>query len=95
MSFADVLVIPTRVVPRLADLKQDELASLMASVQHVGRVIERVYAADGLTIACQVRHHSYSPLPLLSTAYLSMLVHPSPCSCFPCARFCLHRQNII
>ncbi len=52
---ADVLVIPTRVVPRLADLKHDELASLMASVQHVGRVIERVYAADGLTIACQVR----------------------------------------
>ena len=51
----DVLVIPTRVVPRLSDLKQDELASLMASVQHVGRVIERVYAADGLTIACQVR----------------------------------------
>ncbi|KAI0735376.1 diadenosine hydrolase [Earliella scabrosa] len=48
-----VLVIPTRVVPRLSDLKQDELASLMASVQHVGRVIERVYAADGLTIACQ------------------------------------------
>lgn len=27
----------------------------MASVQRVGRVIERVYAADGLTIACQVR----------------------------------------
>ena len=54
----DVLVIPTRVVPRLADLKHDELTSLMASVQHVGRVIERVYAADGLTIACQVRHHS-------------------------------------
>ncbi|TBU49713.1 diadenosine hydrolase [Dichomitus squalens] len=48
-----VLVIPTRVVPRFADLEQDELASLMASVQHVGRVIERVYGADGLTIACQ------------------------------------------
>ncbi|KAM5538217.1 hypothetical protein V8D89_008104 [Ganoderma adspersum] len=48
-----VLVIPTRVVPRLADLKHDELASLIASVQHVGRVIERVYGADGLTVACQ------------------------------------------
>ncbi|OSD06028.1 diadenosine hydrolase [Trametes coccinea BRFM310] len=48
-----VLVIPTRVVPRLADLKHDELAALMRSVQHVGRVIERVYGADGLTIACQ------------------------------------------
>ncbi|KAI0762795.1 diadenosine hydrolase [Fomes fomentarius] len=48
-----VLVIPTRVVPRLSDLRHDELTSLMASVQRVGRVIERVYAADGLTIACQ------------------------------------------
>ncbi|KAH9944562.1 diadenosine hydrolase [Epithele typhae] len=48
-----ILVIPTRPVPRLADLEHDELASLIASVQHVGRVIERVFAADGLTIACQ------------------------------------------
>ncbi|KAI8995301.1 HIT-like protein [Trametes punicea] len=48
-----VLVIPTRVVPRLADLKHDELAALISSVQHVGKVIERVYGADGLTIACQ------------------------------------------
>ncbi|EIW64863.1 HIT-like protein [Trametes versicolor FP-101664 SS1] len=48
-----VLVIPTRVVPRLADLKHDELGALMTSVQHVARVIERVYGADGLTIACQ------------------------------------------
>ncbi|KAI0651660.1 diadenosine hydrolase [Trametes meyenii] len=48
-----VLVIPTRVVPRLADLKNDELAALMTSVQHVAKVIERVYGADGLTIACQ------------------------------------------
>ena len=47
----DVLVIPTRVVPRLADLKHDELSELMISVQHVARVIERVYGADGLTIA--------------------------------------------
>ena len=50
-----MLVIPARVVPRLADLRHDELAALMASVQHVGRVIERVYGADGLTVACQVR----------------------------------------
>ncbi|KAI0639210.1 HIT-like protein, partial [Trametes polyzona] len=48
-----VLVIPTRVVPRLTDLQHDELAALMTSVQHVARVIERVYGADGLTIACQ------------------------------------------
>lgn len=50
----DVLVIPTRHVPRIADLTPPELSSLMTSVQHVGRVVERVYGADGLTIACQV-----------------------------------------
>jgi len=48
-----VLVIPTRAVPRLSDLTTSELASLMTSVQQVGRVIERVYEADALTIACQ------------------------------------------
>jgi len=48
-----VLVIPTRPVPRLADLTPPELSSLMLSVQQVGKVIERVYGADGLTIACQ------------------------------------------
>ena len=50
----DVLVIPSRVVPRLSDLTTSELASLMTSVQQVGRVIERLYEADALTIACQV-----------------------------------------
>lgn len=50
----DVLVIPTRPVSRLADLDTSELASLMTSVQQVGNVIEKVYQADGLTIACQV-----------------------------------------
>ncbi|CCL98098.1 uncharacterized protein FIBRA_00092 [Fibroporia radiculosa] len=48
-----VLVIPTRPVLRVLDLTPPELSSLMASVQHIGRVIERVYGADGLTIACQ------------------------------------------
>jgi len=48
-----VLVIPTRVVPRLTDLTTSELASLMSSVQHVGRVIEKVYGADSLSVACQ------------------------------------------
>lgn len=51
----DVLVIPRRVVPRLRDLDATELAALMSSVQHVGNVIERVYGADALTVACQVR----------------------------------------
>ena len=50
----DVLVIPTRVVPRLTDLTTPELTSLMSSVQHVGRVIEKAYGADSLTLACQV-----------------------------------------
>jgi len=48
-----VLVIPTRVVPRLTDLTTPELTSLMSSVQHVGRVIEKEYGADSLTVACQ------------------------------------------
>ncbi|KAJ7653156.1 diadenosine hydrolase [Mycena polygramma] len=48
-----VLVLPTRHVPRLADLSELELASLMRSVQQVGSVIERAYGADGLTVACQ------------------------------------------
>ncbi|KAF8079021.1 diadenosine tetraphosphate asymmetrical hydrolase [Lyophyllum atratum] len=48
-----VLVIPTRPVPRLADLSASELSSLMLSVRRVGTAIERAYGADGLTIACQ------------------------------------------
>ncbi|KAF7784225.1 hypothetical protein Agabi119p4_390 [Agaricus bisporus var. burnettii] len=48
-----VLVVPTRPVSRLADLNAAELTSLMHSVQRVGSVIERVYGADALTIACQ------------------------------------------
>ncbi|KAF8963910.1 diadenosine tetraphosphate asymmetrical hydrolase [Flammula alnicola] len=48
-----VLVIPSRPVPRLADLDDKELACLMQSVKRVGSVIEKVYGGDGLTIACQ------------------------------------------
>ncbi|KAI0697594.1 HIT-like protein [Cytidiella melzeri] len=48
-----VLVIPRRAAPRLQDLDASELSALMSSVQHVGRIIERVYGADALTIACQ------------------------------------------
>jgi len=48
-----VLVLPTRHVPRLADLSEPELASLMSTVQKVGSVVERVYGADALTVACQ------------------------------------------
>lgn len=53
----DVLVCPTRPVPRLKDLNTDELAALMGSVQRVGNVIEKAYGADALTVACQVRFH--------------------------------------
>ncbi|KAJ7083612.1 diadenosine hydrolase [Mycena belliarum] len=48
-----VLVIPTRYVSRLAELSEPELFSLMRAVNQVGSVIERVYGADGLTVACQ------------------------------------------
>ncbi|KAF8140464.1 HIT-like domain-containing protein [Boletus edulis] len=48
-----VLVVPTRVVPRLTDLTTPELTSLITSVQNVGRVIEKAYDADSLTVACQ------------------------------------------
>ncbi|KAI0315659.1 diadenosine hydrolase [Amylostereum chailletii] len=48
-----VLVCPTRPAPRLTDLTTDELSALMSSVQQVGRVLEKAYTADGLTVACQ------------------------------------------
>ncbi|KAJ3879442.1 diadenosine hydrolase [Lentinula edodes] len=48
-----VLVVPMRKVPRLSDLHDAELASLMVSVQRVGNVIERAFGADALTVACQ------------------------------------------
>jgi diadenosine tetraphosphate (Ap4A) HIT family hydrolase len=50
----DVLVAPIRPTARLMDLSIAEMASLMTSVQHVGRVIENVYKADGLSVVCQV-----------------------------------------
>jgi bis(5'-adenosyl)-triphosphatase len=59
--FPDVLVCSTRPVPRITDLHTDELAELMHTVQRVGRVVERAYNADGLTIACQVRTVRYTP----------------------------------
>jgi len=64
----DVLVCPTRLAPRLIDLRADELAELMCAVQRVGRVVERVYKADGLTIACQVRYGL--PLPFVIVTFV-------------------------
>lgn len=54
LDHTDVLVVPKRPVQRLSELDEKELTSLMLSVNHVGKVIEKAYAADGLTIACQV-----------------------------------------
>jgi bis(5'-adenosyl)-triphosphatase len=66
----DVLVIPNRPVPRLSDLDgthkfcsslpiyeffvDNELSCLMRSIKRVGSIVEKVYGADGLTVACQV-----------------------------------------
>ena len=48
-----VLVSPRRVVPRLSDLSQDEVADLFVTVQRVGRMVERVFNASSLNIAMQ------------------------------------------
>ncbi|KAH8835619.1 diadenosine 5',5'''-P1,P4-tetraphosphate asymmetrical hydrolase [Flagelloscypha sp. PMI_526] len=48
-----VLVIPSRPVARLSDLDDTEHASLMTSINKVGKVIESAFKADSLTIACQ------------------------------------------
>ena len=48
-------------MPRLTDLKGDEVTDLFLAVQAVGRVVERAYEAEGLTISVQVslgRPHS-------------------------------------
>jgi bis(5'-adenosyl)-triphosphatase len=48
-----VLLIPRRVVPRLADLNQEEITDLFLSVQQVGNIIEKAYHAKALTISLQ------------------------------------------
>ncbi|RXW20517.1 hypothetical protein EST38_g5328 [Candolleomyces aberdarensis] len=48
-----VLVVPTRPVPRIADLNDKEYVSLMRSVRRVSLAVQRAYGADALTIACQ------------------------------------------
>ncbi|TPX32648.1 hypothetical protein SmJEL517_g04288 [Synchytrium microbalum] len=49
----DLLVMPRRVVVRFADLTSDEVADLFQSVQTIGRVLEREYRGESLTIAVQ------------------------------------------
>ncbi|WVQ79160.1 hypothetical protein IAT38_001256 [Cryptococcus sp. DSM 104549] len=48
-----VLIVPKRVVPRLADLEPPEVTDLFLAVQHVGRVLEGVYKAQALTVSLQ------------------------------------------
>lgn len=67
-QYVDVLVCPTRVVTRLADLTPNETAALFTSVQRVGQVIERAYDAHGLTIACQV-----SSIVYVYTLYMMLI----------------------
>ena len=54
MFNVDVLVVPKRVVPRLADLQPSEVTDLFLAVQHVGKVLEEVYKAKALTVSLQV-----------------------------------------
>lgn len=48
-----VLVVPRRVTSRVSDLTHDEVIDLFLAVQHVGRMVERVYQASSLNIAIQ------------------------------------------
>ncbi|GFZ42764.1 Ap4A hydrolase [Saitozyma sp. JCM 24511] len=48
-----VLIIPQRVVPRLSDLRPEEVSDLFLTVQHVGRVLEQTFGSQALTISLQ------------------------------------------
>lgn len=48
-----VLVSPKRLVPRVAQLRPDELADLFGTAQRVGRCVERAFGATSLTFAVQ------------------------------------------
>ncbi|KAJ1989539.1 Dinucleoside triphosphate hydrolase [Dimargaris cristalligena] len=48
-----VLVVPHRLVPRFTDLTPDEVSDLFQSAQTIGRVIERQFRGESLTLAVQ------------------------------------------
>ncbi|KAI9021177.1 HIT-like protein [Hyaloraphidium curvatum] len=48
-----VLVCPIKVVPRLKDLSAEEATDLFLSAQQIGRVIEKAYGAEALTVSIQ------------------------------------------
>ena len=49
----DVLVLPKRNIPRLADLDKHETADLMLSAQKIGNVVEKHYGCTSLTMTIQ------------------------------------------
>ncbi|CAH1759829.1 8172_t:CDS:2 [Entrophospora sp. SA101] len=49
----DVLVAPYRQVPRFTELTSEEVCDIMISAQKIGKVIEKEYKSDSLTIAIQ------------------------------------------
>ena len=53
-NLTDVLILPQRVVPRLADLDHEEVSDLFQSAQTVGKALESAYNAQALTISLQV-----------------------------------------
>ncbi|KAK4511877.1 Protein vip1 [Mucor velutinosus] len=49
----DVLVLPKRNTPRLADLDRDETVDLMLSAQKIGNALEKHYGCTSLTMTIQ------------------------------------------
>jgi len=73
-----VLVIPKRPVPRLADLSDDELVCLMRSVNRVGKIVQKAYESDGLTIACQDGKAAGQTVPHVHFHVLPRKLHGDP-----------------
>jgi len=81
----DVLVVPQRVVPRLSDLTGEEIADVFQAAQTVGRVVEKAFAGESITIACQV-YHAYFFAARGQTSILPLgrsgrWADRSPCAC--------------
>lgn len=60
-----ILMIPKRVVPRLAELTADEVSDLFSCVHHVAPILERNYGAEALNIAIQDGKASGQSVPHL------------------------------
>ena len=53
LPFADVLVIPIRLVPRFIDLQSDEVADLFQAARHVQRGMELLHQVTSSTLTIQ------------------------------------------